>query len=424
MSQGVSLASSRAARMISVPTATLTVAPFSGKVKTPEMQQAFDLFNEMSRQLSDSYSVLESRVAELNQELTSVSDKRIQELAEKEKLAHRLESLINFLPGGVVVLDSSGRVSECNPVAVDYLGEPLQGELWRDVIARSFAPRQDDGHEVSLHDGRRISITTRSLGVDGQIILLTDQTETRRLQSELSRHERLSALGQMMSALAHQIRTPLSAAMLYAGHLCSGSLDESRKQQFSEKIYSRLNHIERQVQDMLLFVKGELPLNDVISVAELQDHLEEAMEVPLLTTGSVCEWRNDAREHFILCNRDALVGAVLNLVNNAIQAVEKNARLRIELSSILLGDQSAPQLLVRVVDNGPGMSESLMARVGEIFVTTKSQGTGLGLAVVHAVTRAHKGKFFLQSELGQGTCANVLLPIARFNSPVIQENAL
>src|SRR5690625_5484430 len=117
-------------------------------------------------------------------------------------------------------------------------------------------PRRDDGHEVSLHDGRRISIATRDLGVDGQIILLTDQTETRRLQHELSRHERLSALGKMMSALAHQIRTPLSAAMLYAGHLCNADLPEQRRQDFAEKISGRLNHTERQVQDMLLFVKG------------------------------------------------------------------------------------------------------------------------------------------------------------------------
>ena len=260
-----------------------------------DLKKAFELFNQMSQQLVDSYQLLENRVAELNQELNSVADQRMQELAEKEQIANRLENLLNFLPGGVVVLDSTGRVSECNPAAIDLLGEPLQGELWREVIARSFAPRQDDGHEVSTRDGRRISISTRNLGVDGQIILLTDQTETRRLQGELSRHERLSALGKMMSALAHQIRTPLSAAMLYAGHLCNGKLDEERRQQFSEKIFNRLNNIERQVHDMLLFVKGELPLNDVISVSELHLALAEAMEVPLMTSESHCEWINNCR---------------------------------------------------------------------------------------------------------------------------------
>ncbi|HTF96977.1 MAG TPA: ATP-binding protein [Cellvibrio sp.] len=381
-------------------------------------------FNRMSEQLVDSYQLLENRVAELNQELNHLSDRRLTELAEKEKLANRLESLLNFLPGGVVVLDSSGRVAECNPAATQLLGEPLQGQLWRDVIKRSFAPRKDDGHEVSLQDGRRVSIQTRNLGEDGQIILLTDQTETRRLQGELSRHERLSALGKMMGALAHQIRTPLSSAMLYAGHLCSGKLDEPRRQEFSEKILGRLNNIERQIQDMLFYVKGELPLNDVISVAQLQTELADAMEVPLMTSESSCEWVINCREQYIQCNRDALIGALLNLVNNSIQAVERNATLRIEFNSYpqALNDpklaNETPQLWIRVCDKGPGISQEMLANVGDLFVTTKAQGTGLGLSVVKAVARAHHGKFLLQSTLGKGTCASVLLPFAHFSSSV------
>lgn len=380
-----------------------------------DLKKAFELFNQMSQQLVDSYQLLENRVAELNQELNSVADQRLQELAEKEQIANRLENLLNFLPGGVVVLDSTGRVSECNPAAIDLLGEPLQGELWREVIARSFAPRQDDGHEVSTRDGRRISIATRNLGVDGQIILLTDQTETRRLQGELSRHERLSALGKMMSALAHQIRTPLSAAMLYAGHLCNGKLDEERRQQFSEKIFNRLNNIERQVQDMLLFVKGELPLNDVISVSELHLALAEAMEVPLMTSESQCEWINNCREQYIQCNREALIGALLNLVNNAIQAVDQKAQLRIEFSLYNAQADAAPQLLIRVLDTGPGIPQHLLSSVSDLFVTTKAQGTGLGLAVVNAVARAHRGKFYLQSKVGQGTCASLVMPLAELH---------
>lgn len=395
--------------------------------KSQDLKSAFALFDQLSDQLADSYHLLENRVAELNEELSSLSDRRLHELAEKEKLAHRLESLLNFLPGGVVVLDSSGRVSECNPAALDLLGEPLQGELWREVIKRSFAPRQDDGHEVSLHDGRRISIQTRNLGEDGQIILLTDQSETRRLQSELSRHERLSALGKMMGALAHQIRTPLSSAMLYAGHLCNGKLDDERRQQFSEKILGRLNNIERQIQDMLFYVKGELPLNDVISVAQLQAELADAMEVVLMTSESSCDWVINCREEYIQCNRDALVGALLNLVNNAIQAVERQAHLRIEFNSYPKAlnavvqqnpalEHETPRLWIRVCDKGPGMSPELLNSVGDLFVTTKAQGTGLGLSVVQAVARAHHGKFLLQSTVGKGTCASLLIPFATFQS--------
>ncbi len=377
-----------------------------------DLQTAFNLFNQISQQLAESYYLLENRVAELNQELSSVTHQRLQELSEKEKLAHRLESLLNFLPGGVVVLDSSGYVSECNPAAIELLGEPLQGELWREVIKRCFAPRQDDGHEVSLRDGRRIRFQTRNLGEDGQIILLTDQTETRRLQSDLSRHERLSALGKMMSALAHQIRTPLSAAMLYAGHLCDGKLDIEKQQKFSEKVLSRLHNIERQIQDMLFYVKGELPLNDLISVNELEQSLNESMETILMTSHSTCVWENDAGEYYIQCNRDALIGVLLNLVNNAIQAVEHHAQLNI-IFKVKLSEKS-PQLNIQVLDQGPGIPAEILAKAGELFLTTKAQGTGLGLSVVQAVVRAHSGEFLLESHAGKGTCANIRLPLVNY----------
>ncbi|UZJ45219.1 ATP-binding protein [Marinimicrobium sp. C6131] len=373
--------------------------------------QGFDLFEDLSQRLVTSHEMLERQVAKLSGEVSSLEKERREAQLEKEKFANRLDNLINFLPGGVIVLDSTGRVTEANPVAVDLLGEPLEGMPWREVIARSFKPRSDDGHEVSLQDGRRIRIATRNLGVDGQIILLTDLTETRRLQSELSRHERLSAMGKMMSALAHQIRTPLSTAMLYAGHLRNSELDESRRGEFTDKLSSRLNHIERQIQDMLLFVKGELPLNDYITVEDLQSGLAEALEVPLNTSASHCQWLNSCAHVRLRCNREALIGALQNLSNNSIQAVGKGAELLINFKHEVVRGQH--WLAIHLTDKGPGIDPELLPRVRDLFVTTKSQGTGLGLAVVQAVARAHGGAFDLRSEVGQGTHATVLLPLAQ-----------
>jgi two-component system sensor histidine kinase FlrB len=383
----------------------------TGEAADRSRDNGFDLFEDLSQRLVTSHELLERKVAELSSELSSLEKERREAQVEKEKIANRLDNLINFLPGGVIVLDSTGRVTEANPVAVDLLGEPLEGMPWREVIARSFKPRSDDGHEVSLQDGRRIRIATRNLGVDGQIILLTDLTETRRLQSELSRHERLSALGKMMSALAHQIRTPLSTAMLYAGHLRNSELDESRRGEFTDKLSSRLNHIERQIQDMLLFVKGELPLNDYVTVEDLQNGLAEALEVPLNTSASHCQWLNSCAHVHLRCNREALIGALQNLANNSIQAVGKGAKLLINFKHEVV--QGQHWLAIHLTDKGPGIDPELLPRVRDLFVTTKSQGTGLGLAVVQAVARAHGGAFDLRSEVGQGTSATVLLPLTQ-----------
>ncbi|UTH33376.1 sensor histidine kinase [Ectopseudomonas hydrolytica] len=368
------------------------------------LEQAFALFNQMSNQLSESYSLLEARVTELKGQLALVSAQRMQELAEKERLAHRLQSLLDLLPGGVIVIDGQGVVREANPVARALLGQPLVGMLWRQVIARNFAPREDDGHEISMRDGRRLSIATRSLhGEPGQLVLLTDLTETRRLQDQLSRHERLSALGRMVASLAHQIRTPLSAALLYASHLNEQVLPAEQQQRFAGRLKERLHELENQVRDMLIFARGELPLPDRLSPAALFDALRAAAEVHV--GGMAVRWQCDVREGELLCNRDTLVGTVLNLIDNAIQAGGREARLKVHLY------RRDNQVRLCVSDNGPGMSRETLARLGEPFFTTKTTGTGLGLAVVKAVARAHQGQLLLQSRAGRGTCAIVSLPL-------------
>src|SRR5471030_32280 len=241
------------------------------------LEQAFSLFNQMSAQLTDSYSLLEARVTELKGELAVVSAQRMQELAEKERLAYRLQNLLDLLPGGVIVIDGTGVVREANPTARDLLGQPLLGVLWRNVISRCFAPREDDGHEVSLKDGRRVSIATRSLDAEpGQLVLLNDLTETRHLQDQLARHERLSSLGRMVASLAHQIRTPLSAALIYASHLTEQQLPMETHQRFAGRLKERLHELEHQVRDMLVFARGELPLTDRVTPSALMQSLQAA----------------------------------------------------------------------------------------------------------------------------------------------------
>ena len=368
------------------------------------LEQAFALFNQMSNQLSESYSLLEARVNELKGQLALVSAQRMQELAEKERLAHRLQSLLDLLPGGVIVIDGQGVVREANPVARALLGQPLVGMLWRQVIARNFAPREDDGHEISMRDGRRLSIATRSLhGEPGQLVLLTDLTETRRLQDQLSRHERLSALGRMVASLAHQIRTPLSAALLYASHLNEQVLPAEQQQRFAGRLKERLHELENQVRDMLIFARGELPLPDRLAPSALFDALRAAADAHV--GGMAVRWQCDVRDGELLCNRDTLVGTVLNLIDNAIQAAGRDARMKVHLY------RRENQLRLCVSDNGPGMSQEILARLGEPFFTTKTTGTGLGLAVVKAVARAHQGQLLLQSRAGRGTCAIVSLPL-------------
>ena len=404
-----------------MPVTSAIYSPFPGQClvtadASDELEQSLALVRDISGQLGESEGMLQARVAELQDQLAESAAQRLQGLDEKERLANRLQSLLDLLPGGVIVIDGQGRVREANPVALDLLGAPLEGALWREVIARSFSPRSDDGHEISLKDGRRVSIATRSLNIEpGQLVLLTDLTETRRLQEQLARHERLSAIGRMVASLAHQIRTPLSSALLYASHLEQGGLSAEHQQRFAGRLKDRLNELEHQVRDMLVFARGDLPLEDRLTPAELLAALRVAAETQL--EGIAVRWQCDAHAGALLCNRDTLVGALLNLIENALQAATGDTRLKIHLFS------RGAALRLSISDNGAGIDAATLARVGEPFFTTRATGTGLGLAVVNSVARAHSGALALRSRPGRGTCATLQLPLLPESSRASTEQA-
>ena len=373
---------------------------------TGEVDSALELFNQMSRQITDSYRTLESRVNQLSGRLSAESERRQRELEEKERLADRLSTLLSVLPAGVVLLDSQGVVTQANPAAINLLGEPLEGQRWLDIITRSFAPRRDDGHEVSLRDGRRVSIEIRSMENEpGQLILLTDLTETRQLQSQLAHAQRLTSMGRMVASLAHQIRTPLSAAILYGGHLCEPELDSELRQRCATKLMARLTHLEHQVRDMLIFARGETRLAERLPVQSLVQGLHSAIEALPVASGRDISLQVRHLTGELLCNRDALVGACMNLVSNSVDAGASKVVVSLEVE--------AGQLVLDVKDNGPGFDPCQAQQLMEAFYTTKSHGTGLGLAVVQAVVKAHGGDFELIAAPHGGAEARIVLPMAR-----------
>lgn len=374
-----------------------------------DLQQAFHTFSQVSEQLTESYQMLESRVLELSGELATVSEQRMRELSEKERLADQLESLLNLLPAGVVVVDNTGIIRRVNPAAQSLLGSEsipdLVGEAWVRIIRHAFKPRQNDGHEISLVDGRLVSIETCALDNAGQLILLSDQTETRALQAQLSRHERLTAMGRMVASLAHQIRTPLSAAMLYASNLKNPKVSQPVREQFVDKLIGRLHHLEQQVQDMLIFVKGECKLIHRMTVPDLYQAMADNLSLKLQQFPDSVEWIDDSDAGEIQCQQDALISALCNLVNNAYEAIPQEPRIRIVAS------REDNRLRLEVSDNGPGMDDDTLRQIQEPFFTTKSHGTGLGIPVVMAIIRAHQGEFQIDSRPGQGTTVRLMLPL-------------
>lgn len=381
--------------------------------RSDDLKQAFMAFNELSEQLTSSYHELEEQVSHLNSELVQTQNERMQELAEKERLAERLDSLLNALPAGVVVLDAAGVIQQANPAAMTMLGEPLQGQAWMDVINRAFALNNDSGYDLQLKNGRLVSLNTCPLGNEpGQILMLNDVTETRNLQEKLSREKRLVAMGEMAASLAHQIRTPLASALLYSSHLKSPQLDLDKRTRFADKISDSIRHLEKLVGDMLIFARGEMGSGEDVAIADLIHCLAQSLETQLPENIEL-QIDEQSEGRMMRCNRDILHSALHNLATNGIQAMPDGGQL-ILASRIV--DRQWTEIMVR--DTGKGICEADQEKIFEPFFTQRSGGTGLGLAVVQAVVRAHRGEVHLNSLVGKGSSFIMRFPLSQIREGV------
>ncbi|WP_340679356.1 HAMP domain-containing sensor histidine kinase [Paraglaciecola sp.] len=334
----------------------------------------------------------------------------------------RLNHILQVMPAGVVVVDGNGGVRQANQLAKSLLGEPLEGELWRTIIQRSFKPQADDGHEVSLFDGRKVKLSiTPLVNEPGQLIVLTDLTETRQLQQRIGHLQKLSSLGKMVASLAHQIRTPLSAAMLYAANLSNNSLSKELRSQFADKLLSRLRDLESQVNDMLLFAKSGS--EQVVSQLSLQSLLQEVQlgaEVMLSKQKATLNVSLPESDILVLGNKAALAGALQNLIHNALIFMPVDAQIAL---TAYRDEEQAKWVNISVADNGPGIKKEHLKQIFEPFFTTRSHGTGLGLAVVKTVAQSHHGKVAVSNVAGGGACFTIRLPVLLKASQLSQFDA-
>ena len=375
-----------------------------------QLSEAFADFEDASRELSGFYRDLEQRVGLLTRELADSRSVRAAEGAEKKRLASWLDNLLEALPGGIVIVDQRGAVQEFNPVAANLVGPLVVGEAWSAVVKRAFAPRWDDGHDVSLADGRVVSIATQALsGEPGQIVLLTEVTETRRLQDQLAHHKRLSAKTKMAAAMAHQIRTPLSAALLRLGNVRNARDDRGRQRGVDCAIDS-LRNLERLVNDMLLFARGgKLDVSPLSSTA-LFKALEKATADAFCFDHFAVEFVSAAGAGTVYVNLEALTSAALNLIENSQQACHGRGHMQLRCAC------ESDMLVLHFVDDGPGIPFEQRALIFEPFHSTRSNGSGLGLPVAAAVAQAHGGDL----ELCESACGAdfvMRLPLINATAP-------
>lgn len=317
--------------------------------------------------------------------------------------ADTFSGFYDAVPSGIIIIDRYGNVDWLNRAGVSMLGSDCVGKSWLTIIKTKFQMKADDGHEISLKSGRKVQVSTMPFPqTNGQLVQLTDLTETRQMQDKIRQMEKLSNLGRMAATLVHQIRTPLSAAMLYAANLGNARINAADRNSIQIKLMDRLRDLERQVSDVLLFARSGDNIVEHVEVCDLVDDIARAAEGMFDEAGADLIVETDDPPLTMIANPSAIKGAVTNLMHNALQANATTVKMK------LVGKDELIQL--KIIDNGDGMDEKTVASAFDPFFTTKSAGTGLGLAIVKAVVTAHHGTVRIASAKGQGTCFTITFP--------------
>jgi two-component system sensor histidine kinase FlrB len=218
------------------------------------------------------------------------------------------------------------------------------------------------------------------------------------------RRERLSSIGEMTASLAHQIRTPLASALLYTSQIAR---HPSRVRDLTDKLTDRLQELGRMAEDLLNFARGSRPSHEPVAVSNLLRDVIDEFETQGHHESLAIVLANE--DLLIAANRDAIKGALVNLVSNALQASGDDARVELGAENV------NGKVCLTVTDNGHGIAADIKPRLFEPFFTTRPQGTGLGLAVVRAVADAHDGEVLIDSRPGMTSIA-ICLPAQEYPS--------
>ncbi|HNY31779.1 MAG TPA: ATP-binding protein [Fibrobacteria bacterium] len=391
------------------------------EVRFPEqipeaLKPVFAWFESHVERLSQAYSTLESRIVELDGEL--------------EKRNAELESLLDSLHDGVLMVDTSERVTMVNGRAAQILGlDPLEAV---DQSLCEIFPTQKDFTDPLLHSLQegvplrwvevvwmRSAETPVPIGLStspvrdpsgrrlGAVASFQNLTHLKQMERELSQTRTLAALGQMAATVAHEIRNPLGGIGGFARLLQRDlSLDDPRRG-LSDRIIEGVGQLNKIVTNLLAYTK---PMGTQLVEVEIEPWLDDLAEWIRAEASDhdvrevTVEIEIEPRVRIARFDPEKLRQVVLNLALNALQALPGHGTIR-------LSARRAPGILILgVQDDGIGIPPETITEIFNPFFTTKENGTGLGLAIVRKIVELHGGNLFVESQPGSGTRFDIHLP--------------
>lgn len=355
------------------------------------------------------------------------------DITPRKQLEERLDSLIASMPDLVIFKDQDGRWLRANDAAVQlyeiagktYQGKTDQelaalyptradlllagagydeqawraGEKWQTEIVldpSSASPRHlvSSRVPVFLEDGRR----------GGMIVVERDVTERRKTEEFLRRVDKITAAGQLASGVAHEVRNPL-AAIKWSLLLLQSRYEH---EELLGMMLSEIERIDATVEQMLSLSREKLPVLQQVDVGGVLLAIVRLMRVQAQGRGIEIHLAADSGLPPVRGDENQLKQVFINILKNAMEAMETGGSIQVTARL-----QNEDQVRVQFIDEGTGIPEDQLNRIGEPFYTTKESGTGLGVMTCYKIVREHGGTMSIHSKTGAGTVVTLVLPASR-----------
>ena len=369
------------------------------------LNKAIETFNSASSTLVKYYSSLEEKVKLLTDEVDH-----------KKQL---LDSILDSIDIGVIFFDSDGVVRLINNTAENLLNVKAAEIIGGNNI---YAVIQDE--VITPDNGKpffalvsRLEVKNKSGNLSGHVLIFKDITRLRQLESENERNRRLTAMGEFVLKIAHEIRNPLGSIELFAS-LLYNDLKGTEHGDYANRISNSVGSLVNTLDNMLRFSKGITPGLEYSSLNNLVNEICAEFG-KLLSSVNICIDFIETGQYGLPIDKGLIRQAFVNILLNSVQAMPDGGKIEITIAECtpmppLLGGGEGgvgPAICITIKDNGFGMDEDTCARIFEPFFSTKDRGTGLGMSITAGIINAHKGSIEVKSEPGTGTEFIIKLPV-------------
>jgi signal transduction histidine kinase len=332
-------------------------------------------------------------------------------------------SIVDNVSDAIIVYNNDEGIMICNDAAASLFSknksDVLQKSpqvLFADEGCRKIIETEFENEQVvcNIVNRKRYLFISKSQFYDSKeiintILVIRDLTEQKNLEEKMARKQRLTAMGELASGVAHEIRNPLNAIGTIVQQLNKDFEVKNEQNEYHELlkiVYSEVNRINDTISEFLRFARpeplsvGEFKLDDLMN--ELGVQYKKLLNEKMITLVI-----NNNLEKRVVWDKNQIKQVLINILLNAVDAIGENGKIIITSELASNGD-----VLIRIEDDGAGMPNNVVENIFNLYYTTKAKGTGIGLSIVQRIIYEHHGLITVDSEDGKGTVFNINIPVS------------